>query len=91
MVKIATDKKIVIYPNPATNAFNIKYDLTKDERVSISIYSSDMKPVKQIEYAKQSAGTHILTVDASKLSSDVYFAKFQSGSISKTIKVIVVH
>ena len=84
-------EQVVIYPNPSTNAFNIKYDLTKDERVSISIFSSDMKPVKQIEYAKQSAGTHILTVDASKLSSDVYFAKFQSGSISKTIKVIVVH
>ncbi len=93
IVQNSTNKtdNVIAYPNPARNEFNISYNLKTDERVKIQLYSSDMKPVSHIEFEKQSAGTHIQTVDASKLSSGVYFAKFESTSYSKTIKIVVVH
>ncbi len=82
---------VTVYPNPATNSFNIKYILKNEERIKIVVYSSDMKPVRQIEYTKQSIGSHVETVYAGNLPSDVYFVKFETGNYTKTLKVVVVH
>lgn len=83
--------KVIAYPNPATNSFRIRYNLEVQDKVRITLFSSDMKPVKTIELSKRPQGVNTETIDASKLPSDIYFVKFETNKISKTIKVAVVH
>ena len=87
--KTSTDL-VTVYPNPATNSFIIKYTLQNKGPIKIAIFSSDMKPVRQIEYAIQATGIHLETVDAGNLAPGVYFVKFEAANYTKTLKVAVV-
>ena len=83
--------KVIAYPNPATNSFKVRYNLEVQDMVRITLFSSDMKPVKAIEYSKRPIGINTETLDVSKLPSDIYFVKFETNKFTKTIKVAVVH
>lgn len=83
--------KVIAYPNPATNSFKVRYNLEVQDMVRITLFSSDMKPVKAIEYSQRSIGINTETIDVSKFPSDIYFVKFETNKFTKTIKVAVVH
>ena len=83
--------KVIAYPNPATNSFRVRYNLEVQDQVRITLFSSDMKPIKTFELSKRPQGINTETIDVSKIPSDIYFVKFESNKISKTIKVAVVH
>lgn len=80
-----------IYPNPSNQFFKLNYDLKNDENVMISVYSYDMKPVKQLMSARKSAGLHQETIDVKSLPAGVYFVQFLAGEKRRTEKIVVVH
>ncbi len=80
------NNEVKIYPNPSNYQFNISYQLKSEQNVKISIYSTDMKLVKQILHPKQSLGTYIEVVDASNFNSGIYFAKIERGNDVQTRK-----
>lgn len=80
--EIALTKSFVrIYPNPATDKFEVLYNAK--ESFNIHIYDFSGKEVLSVKNSLKSK-----TVDISKLSVGLYFVKVSSGSYSVTQKLI---
>jgi hypothetical protein len=61
------------YPNPFNPSTVISYSIPKDGNVKILIYNTTGQLVKELANGLQTAGVHKIKLDASMLSSGVYF------------------
>jgi Subtilase family/Secretion system C-terminal sorting domain len=74
-----------VYPNPATDKFNVYYSFDSDEPASVELYSQDGK----LLYSKtnvQSNGQ--VSIPASGYNAGVYIVKLKQGTTLKTFKVL---
>jgi photosystem II stability/assembly factor-like uncharacterized protein len=78
------------YPNPFNPSSKIKYQLSKSEYVMINVYDISGKTVKTLVNEKQNAGTYEVKMDASGLSSGVYFYRINAGEFSDVKKMMLV-
>ncbi len=78
------------YPNPFNNATKIKYELSDDGPVELSVYDITGRKIEVLVDTIQIAGTHDLLWSAGNLSSGVYllFLKTRAGSLYKKILLI---
>lgn len=67
-----------MYPNPTTNSFNIEFELDKQSKVSIELYTIDGKKIRQIENK---------TIDNKKYSKIVNIEDLSAGSYLLTFKI----
>jgi len=81
--------EIQILPNPFSDKTTIIYTLTHEEKVELSIYTvmglEIAKPVDE----KQPKGKQIIILDASNLSTGIYFYRLKAGNETKTGKIIL--
>ncbi len=77
-------------PNPARDAATIKYTLPTPTDVTLTLYNVIGQEVATLVDASKSAGQHRVQVDASELSSGVYFYRINAGSYSESRKMTVV-
>ena len=86
------------YPNPFNPTTTIGYQLPKASRVTLIIYNVLGQQVKALIDKEQSAGYYTIVLDASSLSSGVYFyristtdgaAGFAGGGFVRTKKMIL--
>ena len=77
------------YPNPFNPSTTIKYQIPNDGMVSLRIYDVTGQEVKTLVNQAQSRGRYEVNFDASNLSSGVYFYRIQSGSFTKSMKMII--
>jgi hypothetical protein len=75
------------YPNPFNPTTNIKYYVPQGSNVKINLYNIQGSQINTIYNGFAAAGDHELTLDASKLSSGVYFVNFSAGDYQKSIKI----
>jgi subtilisin family serine protease len=75
------------YPNPFNPTTKIKYFVPQGSIVRINLYNILGSQIKNIYDGFAAQGDHELTLDASKLSSGVYFVNFSSGDYQKAIKI----
>jgi serine protease AprX len=75
------------YPNPFNPTTQIKYFVPQGSIVRINLYNILGSQIKTIYDGFAATGDHELTLDASKLSSGVYFVNFSSGDYRKAIKI----
>jgi serine protease AprX len=75
------------YPNPFNPTTNIKFYLPRDINVKVILYNILGNQIKTLYEGFTSSGIHDLTVDASKLSSGVYFVKLLAGDFQEAIKI----
>lgn len=66
-----------IYPNPASNLVNVKYNLLEASDIVISIVDAGGKKVISKNLGKQSPGEYKNEIDISELSSGNYFLNIQ--------------
>ncbi len=82
------------YPNPFNPVTHIKYEISADSKVSLKIFDITGRDVKDVVTGFQPAGYYDLNVDASTLSSGVYYfrlsAQYSNGSFEKTLKMMIV-
>lgn len=78
------------YPNPFNPSSKIKYQLAKSEYILISVYDITGKTVKTLVNEKQNAGTYEVKIDASGLSSGVYFYRLTAGSFTDVKKMMLI-
>lgn len=78
------------YPNPFNPTTTIAYDLPVDGHVALTVYDVLGKEVLILVNEHQKAGHHVTTLDASRLSSGIYFYRIQAGEFSQTRKVVLV-
>ena len=77
------------YPNPFNPTTKIGWQSTVSSRQSLKIYDLNGKEVEIIFDEYKPAGSYEVTFNASDLPSGIYFYKLESGSFTKTKKMIL--
>jgi len=78
------------YPNPFNPKTTIRYSLPKSEFVILKVYDIVGREVATLVNERQSAGSYDVNLDASKLSSGIYFYKITAGSFVQVRKMVVI-
>ena len=77
------------YPNPFNPSTTIAYSIPQDGLVTLKVYDILGKEVVTLINEEQSAGTKNITLDASELSSGVYYYRLVSGEFTSIKKLIL--
>ena len=78
------------YPNPFNPTTQIRYTLPQATFVRVEVFNNAGQKIADLVAQKQPAGYHVVTFDASELSSGVYFYKLTTPSFSQTKKMLLV-
>ncbi len=78
------------YPNPFNPTTTITYSIPVASTVKLEVFDMLGKKVATLVSAKQEAGTYTYTLNASTLSSGVYFYRLQAGAFLQTKKMVLV-
>ena len=78
------------FPDPFNPSTTIKYQITKNETVSLKIFDILGHEVATLVNEKQSPGTYQVNWNAGNLSSGVYFYRLQTGNFTVTKRMILV-
>ena len=77
------------YPNPFNPISKIKYDLPRNDFVTLKVYDAIGKELVTLVNSQQTAGHHEINFDGSNLSSGIYFYRIQTGNFMQTKKMIL--
>lgn len=80
------------YPNPFNPSTKIDYAIASDSRVSIKVYDISGREAAVLQNGNLNAGNYSVTLDATKLSSGVYFYKMiyeTKNSVNEITKKMV--
>ncbi len=77
------------FPNPFNPSTTIKYELSKESHVLITIYNSLGEKVTEVVNNKMNEGKYQVNFDASNLSSGMYFYSIVAGEFRSTKKMIL--
>lgn len=80
------------YPNPFNPVTEIHFQIPEDNFVNINIYNTLGQVVRNLVNAEYTAGNHKVVWDGrdnagNNLTSGIYFYRFESGNIVKTLKM----
>ncbi len=78
------------YPNPFNPVTNIEYSLPENSNVSLEVFNMAGQRVANLVSEQQSAGTHTVSFDASRLSSGVYMYRLRAADFVQTRKMLLV-
>ena len=78
------------YPNPFNPTTTIAYSIASAGQVRIDLYNALGQKVKTLVNEHKPAGRYQVTVDASDLSSGVYFYRIETGSFHAVKKMVLI-
>ena len=78
------------YPNPATSATVITYNVAESAGVTIKLYDMLGREVKTLVDRGRAPGTYQILLDTSDLKSGIYYYRFTAGDVEQTRKMTVV-
>jgi flagellar hook assembly protein FlgD len=76
-------------PNPFSGTTTINYTLSTKENVNLTVYNVAGAKVMEINEGVKAAGTHTIQLNASDLTSGVYYYTVTAGNSQITKKMIV--
>ncbi len=77
------------YPNPFNPITNVKYSISKDSKVKITIYDVLGREVITLVNDFKKAGYYDVIFDGVNFASGVYFYKLQAGDFTDTKKMLI--
>ena len=77
------------YPNPFNPTTTIEYSIPEMTEVSLIIYDVLGRVVETLIDDRQSAGTHKVDFDASRLATGVYFYRLTAMGISMSRRMVL--
>jgi hypothetical protein len=78
------------HPNPFNAETNISFSLAEPEAVRLQVYDLAGRLVETLFDGHQEAGEHVVTWDASAVSSGIYFYKLTAGNYTETKRMMLV-
>lgn len=81
-LKIGTESKLILYPNPVINTVNIEHDIALSNAI-IEIFSVNGVRVSSVKVAQ---GEFISTIDVSELANGIYLLNFDNNGKIETVK-----
>jgi len=85
----AIERGLFVYPNPATEALTIRFNLPQPTAVSLKLYDITGQEVFRHEAGTMTAGSQEYTLLLDGLSAGIYLARLQHGQQIQTTKVMV--
>ncbi|MEJ2505214.1 MAG: T9SS type A sorting domain-containing protein [Ignavibacteriaceae bacterium] len=77
------------YPNPFNPITIIRYQMPKDEFVTLRVYDILGREITTLVNEEKPAGTYSVNFNASNLASGIYFYKISAGNFSQTKKMLL--
>jgi len=77
------------YPNPFNPTVNLRIDLHQSQHVTVRIYDLMGRLAAELVDGTVSAGTHVLTWNASGMASGMYLVQMQAGDYHGVQKVLL--
>lgn len=77
------------YPNPTQDSSTIEFSIAQAEYVSIMLYNSKGKKIKELAGNDYSAGTHNIHINYKKFARGVYFYTLRTKSFTDTKKLLI--
>lgn len=77
------------YPNPFNPTTRIRYSISRRQFVKLKIYDLLGQEITTLVNEEKPAGAHTVEIDASRLSSGIYFYRLQAGDFVETKKMIL--
>ncbi|MFB6271814.1 MAG: T9SS type A sorting domain-containing protein, partial [Salinibacter sp.] len=77
-------------PNPVRRRAELEYAVPRSTPVRIAVYDVLGRRVTTLVDGARPPGTHRVSIDASSLTSGVYFVRMQSGDFTQTRRMTVV-
>jgi len=83
----ANSWQVSVFPNPATNLLNVRYNLPTEDNILISVFDLQGKLLLEIIAGNRAKGEHEETLDLSTLPAGHYVCRIsgQTNTISKNI------
>jgi hypothetical protein len=78
------------YPNPFNSVTVISFNLKKSSEVNLRIYNVSGKEIYNLKYGKLQAGNYYKKIDASHLTSGIYFYNLKSSYSNFTGKMVLI-
>lgn len=78
------------YPNPFNPSTLIRFELDKDQYVSLSVYNTVGEEVAVLARQQMQAGVHQVVFNANNLPTGIYLAKLHAGTRNNVIKMLLV-
>ena len=78
------------YPNPFNPVTTIKFEIPVSCRVSLKIYDILGREAATLIDTRLDAGMHIISWDASRFSSGIYFYRLAAGDFTQSKRMILV-
>lgn len=80
---------ISLYPNPAADYSNLRFELTKENKVAITVTDITGKTLYATQATNMTAGAHELTIPTTGFANGIYFVNLKTTSGNETIKLQV--
>jgi hypothetical protein len=77
------------YPNPFNPSTTITFSIPKNSQTSLKIFDVLGREVRTLVNEKLSAGSYNVSINASDLTSGVYFYSLRSGNFTETKKMML--
>ncbi|NUO20422.1 T9SS type A sorting domain-containing protein [bacterium] len=77
------------YPNPFNPTTNIAFDMVEAGKVSISVFNVMGQKVAEIVNGNMEAGRHVVSFDATGLSSGLYLYKMEANGFTAQSKMVL--
>ncbi|MBX2822733.1 MAG: T9SS type A sorting domain-containing protein [Rhodothermaceae bacterium] len=81
-------ERIITYPNPFSQQFQIEYELSSYSSVRLEIYDLLGRLIETIVSGEQPAGRHTASFHAETLTDGVYFLELITGSQRSSKKIV---
>lgn len=78
-----------VFPNPFNAQVTLQFDLPSPANAMLKIFDVTGREVDLLVNARQSAGRHQISWNASRYSSGTYFARLEAGEFSEIQKLIL--
>jgi len=78
-----------VYPNPTNGTGMIRFDLPKNEMVTVSIFDQNGRLVTNLLSTTLTAGNHTHLFKADSLSSGIYFIRLTAGTRVQNVKFVL--
>ena len=79
-----------IYPNPFNPITSIEYSLPENATIELTIYNNHGRKIQSLVQGFQTAGYHSINWNAFNYPSGIYLIRLESGTYSKTQKVVLI-
>jgi hypothetical protein len=77
------------YPNPFNPTTTINYELASDSHVRLKVYDVLGREILTLVNSDETAGPHQVLLNASELSSGVYFYRLRAGDFTDTRRLLL--